>query len=134
MKLATQATVTPTTMLWSGRLMAAVAVLFLFVDGAIKVMNLPVAVDATTQLGYPAGTVFGIGVLELFCLALYVFPRTAVFGALLFTGYLGGVVATHVRAGSDLFSLIFAVLIGAMLWGALYLIDHRLRSFIHSYI
>ena len=73
----------------------------------------------------------GIGLLELACLAVYVFPRTSVLGAILMTGFLGGAVATHVRVGDPLFShVLFPSYIGAMLWGGLYLRDDRLRVFI----
>ena len=80
------------------------------------------------QLGYPVGLTLGIGVLELACLAAYALRRTAPLGALLLTGYLGGAVATHVRAGSPLFSVVFPLIIGALLWGGLYLRDRRLRA------
>jgi len=112
---------------WSGRILGALAIVFLLLDGVIKVLTLAPAVDATTQLGYPAGVVMGLGLLELACLLLYLFPRTAVLGAVLLTGYLGGAIATHVRAGSDLFSMVFPLLIGLLLWGALYLVEPRLR-------
>ena len=65
------------------------------------------------------------------CLAVYVIPRTAVLGAILLTGYLGDAVATHVRVGDPLFSLVlFPVYIGLLLWGGLYLCDARLRALI----
>lgn len=117
-------------MLWAGYILSALAVLFLLLDGAIKVLRLAPAVEATTQLGYPESAVFGIGLVLLVCIALYVFPRTSVLGAILLTGYLGGAIATHVRAGSDLFPLIFPAILGAMLWGGLFLRDHRLRDLI----
>lgn len=117
-------------MLWAGYILSALAVLFLLLDGAIKVLRLAPAVEATTQLGYPESAVFGLGLVLLVCIALYVFPRTSVLGAILLTGYLGGVIATHVRLGSNLFSLIFPAILGAMLWGGLFLRDHRLRELI----
>jgi hypothetical protein len=91
---------------------------------------MPPAVEATTQLGYPASAVVGIGILELICLVLYIIPRTAVLGAVLFTGYLGGAIATQVMAGANLFSLVFPIIIGALLWGGLYLRDNQLRTVI----
>ena len=117
-------------MLWASYILSALAVLFLLLDGAIKVLRLAPAVEATLQLGYPEGAVFGLGLVLLVCLALYVFPRTAVLGAILLTGYLGGAIATHVRMGSDLFALFFPVILGAMLWGGLFLRDGRLRELI----
>jgi hypothetical protein len=115
---------------WTGRIISALAVLFLLFDGAIKVLRLPPAVEATTQLGYAEHLVAGLGFLVLFCLALYVIPRTAVFGAVLLTGYLGGAVATHVSNGSPIFSMIFPLLLGAFIWVGLGLHDERVRKFL----
>src|ERR1035438_5543411 len=79
-----------------GRVLSTVAVLFLVMDGGMKLFKPPFVVQATVQLGYPESTIVGIGVALLLCTALYLFPRTAVWGALLLTGYLGGAVATTV--------------------------------------
>jgi len=117
-------------MLWAGRIISALVILFLLFDGVIKVIQHPEAVRPTTQLGYPEGLVVGIGIIELVCLVVYVIPQTSVLGAILLTGYLGGAVATQVRAGSELFSLIFPVIIGAMIWGGLWFRDERLRALI----
>jgi hypothetical protein len=127
---ATQTVPAVKTTIWAGRSISAFAVLFLIFDSVIKVLNLAPAVEATTQLGYPASLVIGIGVLELVCLAVYVIPRTAVLGAILLTGYLGGAIATQVRADSPLFSVVFPVIIGALIWGGLFLREQRLRVLI----
>lgn len=118
----------PTARLWAGRLSSALVILFLLFDGAIKVLQLAPAVDGTVQLGYPAGVTPGLGVLLLVCVAVYALPRVAPLGATLLTGYLGGVIATHVRVGSPAFSLIFPLILGALLWGGLALRDDRLRA------
>ncbi len=87
------------------------------------------AIEGTTRLGYPAHVVRGLGVVEVACLALYLFPRTAPLGAVLWTGYLGGAIATHVRIGSPLFShVLFPIYVAAMLWGGLWLRDPRVRA------
>ena len=114
--------------IWAARVVSALPVLFLIFDGVIKVLRLAPAVDSTVQLGYPVGVVLGLGLVELVCLALYVVPRTSFIGALLLTGYLGGAIATHVRIGSPVFSLVFPIMIGALLWGGLVLRDARVRS------
>ncbi len=111
-----------------GHVVGGLAVLFLIFDGGIKALQLAPAIEATTQLGYAAQLVLPLGLLELACLALYVFPRTAVLGAILLTGYLGGAIATQVRSGAPLFSLIFPIMIGALIWGGLFLRDARLRE------
>jgi hypothetical protein len=71
-----------------------------------------------------------LGVIELLCVAVYVFPRTSVPGAVLLTGYLGGAVASHVRVGDPVFPVVFPILIGVLFWGGLYLRDDRLRTLI----
>jgi hypothetical protein len=128
MLAATQAAPSVKTTIWAGRILSAFAILFLAFDTIIKVLNLPPAVEATTQLGYPVGLVVMIGIIELACLAVYTIPRTSVLGAILLTGYLGGAIATQVRAGSPLFSVVFPVIIGALIWGGLFLRDGQLRA------
>src|SRR5215216_2156840 len=115
---------------WAGWILSAFAIVFLAFDTVIKVLNLAPAVEATTQLGYPASLVVTIGLLELACLAVYVIPRTAVLGAILLTGYLGGAIATQVRAGSALFPVVFPMIVGALVWGGLFLREERLRALI----
>jgi hypothetical protein len=117
-------------LLWAGRIMSVLPALFLFLDGIMKLVKPVVVVEATVQLGYPESVILGLGIVLLTCTVLYLIPRTAVLGTILLTGYLGGAVATHVRVGNPLFSIIFPVIIGAMLWGGLYLRDEQLRSLI----
>jgi hypothetical protein len=115
--------------LWTSRILNGIAVLFLAFDAAIKVLRLPMAVDGTTQLGYPADVIFSIGVLQVALLAVYLIPRTSVLGAILWTGYLGGAIATHVRVGNPLFThIVFPVYVAALIWGALWLRDSRVRA------
>lgn len=130
MQTAPQPMSSSTTMLWAGRIISALAVLFLIFDSMIKVLKLAPAVETTTQLGYPESLVITIGILELACLAVYVFPRTAALGAILLTGYLGGAIATNLRAGTPTFNVIFPVIIGALIWGGLFLRDARLRALV----
>jgi hypothetical protein len=98
-------------------------------DAVMKVMRVPAAVEGTTKVGYPAGVLIPLGIIQLVCLALYLIPRTRVLGAILWTGYLGGAVATHVRMGDPLFThILFPVYVAVLLWGGLYLRDVRLRA------
>src|SRR6185369_6756712 len=114
--------------LWVGRISSALPALFLLLDGIMKLVKPVFVVEATVQLGYRESVIVGLGVVLIACTVLYLIPRTAVLGAILMTGYLGGAVATHVRVGGPLFSIIFPVILGAMLWGGLYLRDERVRS------
>jgi DoxX-like family len=111
--------------------LTAFVALFLTFDTVLKVLMLAPAVEGTTELGYPARTVFSIGMIEFVCVALYLVPRTSVLGALLTTGYLGGAIATHVRVGSPLLShTLFPIYVALMLWGGLYLRETRLRELV----
>jgi hypothetical protein len=113
--------------LWAGRSLSALAALFLTFDSVGKLLEVPPVVAGSRELGYPASTVFPIGVLLLLCVVAYVIPRTSVLGALLLTGYLGGAVATHVRVGNPLLShTLFPVYFALLVWGGLVLRDARL--------
>ena len=116
--------------LWAGRIMSALPALFLLIDGIMKLVKPAIVVETTVKLGYPESVILGLGIVLLACTILYLIPRTAVLGAILLTGYLGGAVATHVRVGEELFPIIFPLIIGALLWGGLYLRNERLRSLV----
>ncbi|CAA9588206.1 MAG: Membrane protein [uncultured Truepera sp.] len=113
---------------WAGHLVSAPAVLFLLLDGAMKLAAPAPVVQASAALGLSGSVLPGLGVLLLACLFVYLVPRTAVFGAVLLTGYLGGAVATHVRVGLEPVSLAFPLVLGALLWGGLWVRDARLRA------
>jgi hypothetical protein len=111
-----------------GWVASGVAVLFLFLDGGVKVLELRPAIEGTVGLGFPASSVFGIGLLELICLAVFLVPRTSLLGAVLLTAHLGGAVAANVRASEPFFShTLFPVYFASIFWGGLYLRDDRVR-------
>ncbi|HEX7451831.1 MAG TPA: DoxX family protein, partial [Polyangiaceae bacterium] len=115
--------------LWTGRVLSALGVLFLTMDASMKLLRLAPAVQGTVQLGYPESVVFGLGVVQLLCLVVYLVPRTALLGAVLWTGYLGGAIATHVRVQNPLFShVLFPVYVAILLWGGLCLRQPRVRA------
>jgi len=109
----------------TARLLGAAVILFLIVDGAGKVLRLAPYVEGTAKVGYPAGCLLPLGIVLLASTILYAIPRTAVLGAILLTGYLGGATATHVRLGQP---FVVPVVFGVIVWGCLYLRDARLRS------
>jgi hypothetical protein len=113
--------------LWAGRIISALPALFLIVDGAMKLFKPAPVVEATVRLGYSENLIIPIGVVLLICTAFYLVPRTSVLGAILLTGYLGGAVATHVRAGEGAFPIVFPIIIGGLLWLGLYLRSPSLR-------
>jgi len=117
------------TSIWIGRVLSGLVVAFLAFDAIIKILRLPMAVDGTTQLGYPERLVVPIGSIEMILLVMYLVPRLSVFGTVLWTGYLGGAVATHLRIGSPLLGFtLFPLYVAALLWGGLYLRDARVRN------
>lgn len=122
------ATTTNKGAIWGARIIGGLAVLFLIMDGVMKLFNPPPVTEATVVLGWAENFILYLGIIELVCILLYLIPNTSVLGAVLTTGYLGGAVATHMRISSPLFSLIFPIILGAMLWVALYLADERLRA------
>jgi hypothetical protein len=115
--------------LWTGRVLSGIGVLFLTMDTVFKLIASQMAAEATAQLGYPAHLIPVIGWIEAVLLVLYLIPRTSVFGALLWTGYLGGAIATHFRIGNPLFThQLFPIYIATFLWLGLWLRDRRLRA------
>jgi DoxX-like family len=103
----------------------------MLMDGVMKLMKPDFVVKATVQLGYAEEVIVPLGIVVLICTILYAIPPTAVLGAILLTGYLGGAVATHVRAGDPLFSHVLApVYFAILIWGGLYLREPRLGSLV----
>jgi hypothetical protein len=114
---------------WTGYVLSGFAVLFLTMDTGFKFLASNMAAEATAQLGYPAHLIPIIGWIEAILLVLYLIPRTSVFGALLWTGYLGGAIATHFRIGNPLFThQLFPIYIATFLWLGLWFRDRRVRA------
>ncbi len=112
-------------LLWTSYVMSALPVLMLLFSGSMKFIPSPQLNEGFAHLELPVGFAFGLGVLELACTVLYLIPRTAVLGAILLTGYLGGAILTHLRVGDPYF---MHPLLGVLLWGGLWLRDPRLRA------
>jgi hypothetical protein len=127
MPTSTQPIPIPAGRLWAGRILSALPVLFLAFDAVAKLMRLPPVLEGMAKLGYSDTVVGPLGITLLVCVVLYAIPGTAVLGAILLTGYLGGAVATHVRVGDPLLShVLFPTYVAALVWGGLYLRDARL--------
>ncbi|MFI5211880.1 MAG: DoxX family protein [Ignavibacteria bacterium] len=117
--------------LWTGRVLSGVAVIFLIFDGTIHLLKPGPVIESFNHLGYSPDISVTLGIIELFCLAIYLIPQTSIFGAVLLTGYLGGAVASQLRIGEPLFGyVLFPVYIGILLWGGIYLRDRKLQSII----
>jgi DoxX-like family len=117
---------------WVGWGMSGLVIAFLLMDATMKLLALPIVLETSGPLGFPgADMAHVLGAVLLVCTLLYIAPQTAVLGAILLTGYLGGAVATQVRVGSPLFShVLFGVYLGVLLWGGLYLRDPRIRALV----
>ncbi len=114
-------------MLWLSRILSALPVVMLLFSAVMKLAKPAPVMQEFARLGYQENVILGIGVLELVCTLIYLIPRTAVLGAILLTGYLGGAIATHLRVGDPLVNYT-SVVVGIMIWGGLYLRDERLRA------
>ena len=114
-----------------GYVISGLPVAFLAMDATMKLLVVQPAVEGTQKLGYDPAVIFPLGVTQLLCLIVYLFPRTSVLGAILWTGYLGGAVATHVRMGDPWLShILFPVYLGVMLWLGLWLRSPTLRALV----
>ena len=113
-------------MTWTGRVLSAIPVLLLLMSAAFALSRQPKAVEGMKTFGYAEDKLILIATLEIACALIYAFPRTAVLGAILMTGYLGGAVATHVRISDPGYPA--AIVMGIFVWAGLYLRDHRLRD------
>jgi len=113
--------------LWAGRILSALPAIFLLSSGVNVARQADFVMPGFAHLGYPASLALGIGIVEFACALLYVIPRTAILGAILLTGYLGGATASHVRIGEPFFA---PLVVGVLVWAGLFLRDDRLRALI----
>lgn len=112
---------------WSGRVISGICVLFLLFDAIGKIIKAAPSVNGSLELGIPEHIVQGIGILLLICTIVYLIPRTAILGAILLTGYLGGAIAIMVRADRSLY---FALVFGILVWVGLCLRNEKARRFL----
>ncbi|MGV2496482.1 DoxX family protein [Pelagerythrobacter aerophilus] len=117
---------------WVGRVLSGLVIAFLLFDAGFKLAAPELAIKySPPDLGWPpeVGTMYTLAILLLIPTLLYIWPRTAVLGAVLITGYLGGAIATHLRIDSPLLThTLFGVYLGLMVWGGLWLRNPALRS------
>jgi len=116
-------------MIWTGRTMSGVVILFMVFDVTIKYLDLPIVEQTGIPLGLPPHSAQGLAVMETVILLVYLWPRTAILGAVLFTGLFGATMAIHWRVGDPLFShILFGFYLALLAWGGLYFRDARLRA------
>lgn len=115
-------------MIWTGRVLSAIPALFLIGLGTMGLVlrHSPQMVDGMQHFGYPPSKIVPLCAIEICTAVLYAVPRTAVLGAILVTGYLGGAVATHVRIGDPGYPM--ALIVASLAWAGLWLRDERVRA------
>ena len=115
----------------TGYVLTSLAVVFMLFDSVTKLLQVDAVIKASAQLGYSAGQVFAVGAILFGCIILYVIPRTAVLGAVLITGYLGGAVEANFHAGTPAFSnALFPVYFAVIVWGGIYLREKRIGQIV----
>jgi hypothetical protein len=124
-------------MLWAGRILSILLILFFLFDSIPKILKADVVMKATKDLGFPEFAIPGIGIALLVATILYAIPRTAILGAILITAYLGGATATQIFASMHppqpfplSGAIAFPVVFGILVWLSLWLQDGRLRALI----
>ena len=118
---------------WTGRSLSGLVIVFLLIDGAIKLVPWPIVTETMDKMGYGSSETMArsLGLITIVCTVLYSIPPTSILGAILLTGYLGGAMASHVRIGSPLFThTLFGLYLGLMVWGGLWLRDRNLQTLI----
>lgn len=113
---------------WGSYVLSALPVLMMTMSGVMKLVQPPMIVEGFAKNGIAPSTIAIIGVIELLCAVLYVIPQTAVLGAIVVTGYLGGAIFVHVQKGE--IALLSPLLLGVFAWGGLYLRDARVAALI----
>lgn len=114
-------------LVWSGRVLSLVPVFVVLLSATWKLTRNPPYVAEFGRIGWPQGDLTGLALLQLGCLVLYVIPPTAVLGAVLLTGYLGGAIASYVRIG-DFYPLLVPLSTSVIAWAGIWLRDERLRA------
>ncbi len=115
-------------MLWTGRVLSALPVLLMVGTGTMALINPAGMQDGMSHFGYPPNYAQGIVITEIVCAVLYAIPQTAVLGAILLTGYLGGATATHVRISDPM--LVMPIVVGIIVWLGLFFRDARVRALV----
>ncbi len=114
-------------LMWTGRVLSVLVSLMFVMSAAMKFMGGPKVEEGMAHLGIPASMLKPLAVLELTCVALYLIPTTAVLGAILMAGYVGGIILTHWRVGDPVY---IPIALGLCVWLALYLREDRLKELI----
>src|SRR5947208_8303571 len=111
--------------IWAGRVISILVALPFAFSAAMKLIAHPEVIKGMSHLGLPESLIMPLGVIELLCVVLYLVPKTSIFGAILFTGYVGGAIVTHLRMGEPVY---LHIALGIAIWLGLYLRRPQLRQ------
>lgn len=114
--------------LWIGGVMSALPVLLVLFGSVMKLMRTQSVIDGFARAGLPERLMIPVGLIEMTCVVVYLVPQTAVLGAILMTGLLGGATITSLRIADPTWPM--PLILGMLAWGALFLRDPRLRELI----
>jgi hypothetical protein len=114
-------------LIWTGRVISVLPCLLFIFSAILKLIDGPDVTKGFAHLGIPVSMMLPLAILELTCVIVYLIPQTAVLGAILLTGFIGGAICTHWRVGEQFY---VHILLGIMIWAGLYLRDNRLRALI----
>jgi DoxX-like family len=114
-------------MLWAGRVISLWPVFVVVSSATWKLTRNAWYVKEFARIGWPESALDGLAILQLACLVLYVIPPTAVLGAVLLTGYMGGAIATYVRIGEP-YPVLVPLSTSMIAWLGIYLRDERVRA------
>ena len=112
-------------LIWGGRVISGLLACLLAMSAAMKLVGGREVIEGFARMRLPESLRVPLGVLELVCVLVYVFPATSVMGAILLTGYVGGTIVTHLRIGEP---VVFQIALGLLVWLGLYLRESRLKS------
>src|SRR5882724_11154488 len=115
--------------IWAGRAVSILVALAFAFSAVMKLIVVPDVVKGMSHLGLPESLIRPLGVIELLCVVVYLVPQTAVLGAILFTGYVGGTIITHLRVGEPVY---LNIILGLLIWLGLYLRRPRIRELLWS--
>ena len=117
---------------WTGRILCGLAVLFLVFDSVGKILRTQTNLKGFAAMGFDPGLALPVGVILLICLIVFLIPRTAFFGALLLTAYLGGAESVNVLTKAPIPILLLPIVTGLFVWAGPYVASERLRALLKT--
>jgi hypothetical protein len=114
-------------LVWAGRVLSYLSSALFIISAAMKLLAPKEIEKGMAPLQLPVSLITPLGILELAIVAIYLFPPTAILGAILLTGYIGGAILAHLRVGEP---VIIQATLGVVVWLGIFLREERLRKLI----